>query len=339
MELFLDQLVEYGCSYLPIDLVALSNTHMHPLHSFFTSPLSEKLQTISKDRARRGYAPASTENFASLVGERGKPNDLVEKFRIGPEILLETKDQNTSYFSCKEAKVHFFPNDWSGTDVAFRDLALRIYQCLEEVAKAIIAEAISQQYDGARQLLWDSYFQLHTSILSINHYSSTAVTTDSEIRIAEHTDVSFFTIVINLDKGCDNVCLQVYHRDTDSWHDVVFEPNTAIVLVGEYLEFVSNGRFPAARHRVVNKISDETLGEKIKGEGRLSCAFFVTPNYDAVINLAPLSSATAAIVKVAVGDKDEEKTELASEELSSTTYDVWRKRKIAQVVQQQKQAR
>ena len=34
--------------------------------------------TLTKDRARRGYSPICTENFASLVGKKG-PNDLVKK--------------------------------------------------------------------------------------------------------------------------------------------------------------------------------------------------------------------------------------------------------------------
>jgi hypothetical protein len=38
---------------------------------------------LTKDRARRGYSPMCTENFASLIGETG-PNDLVRKFRMGP---------------------------------------------------------------------------------------------------------------------------------------------------------------------------------------------------------------------------------------------------------------
>ena len=36
-----------------------------------------------EDRARRGYSPPNSENFASLEGEDG-PNDLVRKFRVGP---------------------------------------------------------------------------------------------------------------------------------------------------------------------------------------------------------------------------------------------------------------
>lgn len=333
MEAFVEHLVDSGYCNLSIDLIPLYETHLRPFHEYFASPLSNKLQTISKDRARRGYAPVSTENFASLIGERGKSNDLVEKFRIGPEITPEIKDEYTSYFSRKEAKVHFFPNDWSATNEAFRDLSLRLYQSLEEVAKTIINEILSQQYDSSAKTLWESYFQHHTSILSINHYSTTQ---ESDTRISEHTDVSLFTIVTNLDKGCDNACLQVYHRGTGAWHDVVFEPNTAIVLVGEYLEFVSNERFPAARHRVVNKINDDSVDSKGDNLGRISCAFFVTPKYDAIINPTSFSS-SATIAETT--ENNEDKAEVTSKEQSTITYDMWRKRKIAQVMQQQKQPR
>jgi len=51
-----------------------------------------------KDRARRGYSPQNSENFASLIGEK-RPNDLVRKYRVGPittynsESVCETKQQ------------------------------------------------------------------------------------------------------------------------------------------------------------------------------------------------------------------------------------------------------
>uniref|UniRef100_A0A7S4MYP3 Fe2OG dioxygenase domain-containing protein n=1 Tax=Odontella aurita TaxID=265563 RepID=A0A7S4MYP3_9STRA len=44
---------------------------------------SVRRSCLTEDRARRGYSPMCTENFASLVGENG-PNDLVRKFRVGP---------------------------------------------------------------------------------------------------------------------------------------------------------------------------------------------------------------------------------------------------------------
>lgn len=53
-------------------------------HSFLQeADESVRRSCLSRDRARRGYSPQNTENFASLLGESG-PNDLVRKYRIGP---------------------------------------------------------------------------------------------------------------------------------------------------------------------------------------------------------------------------------------------------------------
>eukprot|EP00536_Pseudo-nitzschia_multiseries_P000554 jgi/Psemu1/249675/estExt_Genewise1Plus.C_70045 len=54
-------------------------------HSFLQdADESVRRSCLSKrDRARRGYSPINTENFACLIGAEG-PNDLVRKFRMGP---------------------------------------------------------------------------------------------------------------------------------------------------------------------------------------------------------------------------------------------------------------
>ncbi len=41
-------------------------------------------ETIIRSSVPRGFAPLNSENFASLIGEI-RPNDLVSKYRIGPE--------------------------------------------------------------------------------------------------------------------------------------------------------------------------------------------------------------------------------------------------------------
>jgi len=51
---------------------------------------SVRRSCLTKDRARRGYSPMCTENFASLIGDDG-PNDLVRKFRVGPVINKDQK--------------------------------------------------------------------------------------------------------------------------------------------------------------------------------------------------------------------------------------------------------
>ena len=57
---------------------------------------------LAKDRARRGYSPMNTENFASLIGVKGH-NDLVRKFRVGPWVSQKALViENTSNSDNKE---------------------------------------------------------------------------------------------------------------------------------------------------------------------------------------------------------------------------------------------
>ena len=66
----------------------ISSTHcqnaLSCTKSFFQHA-NEKVRRscLTKDRARRGYSPQNSENFASLLGLKGS-NDLVRKFRVGP---------------------------------------------------------------------------------------------------------------------------------------------------------------------------------------------------------------------------------------------------------------
>ena len=66
-------------------------------HSFLQeADESVRRSCLSKhDRARRGYSPINTENFASLLGEDG-PNDLVRKFRMGPPSPSSSIQHGTS---------------------------------------------------------------------------------------------------------------------------------------------------------------------------------------------------------------------------------------------------
>lgn len=52
---------------------------------FFSQDETEKKATSYRAPVPRGYIGTDKENFAILAGEK-KPNDLVEKFRIGPFI-------------------------------------------------------------------------------------------------------------------------------------------------------------------------------------------------------------------------------------------------------------
>ena len=60
---------------------------------FFAQPLKYKKTCMAKDRARRGYSCINSENFASLVGSIAN-NDLVEKYRFGPENTLPSNGKS-----------------------------------------------------------------------------------------------------------------------------------------------------------------------------------------------------------------------------------------------------
>lgn len=297
---------------------------------FYEGPIELKLRGVSKDRARRGFSPSSSENFASLVGEL-KSNDNVEKFRVGPEVSLEDRGQHSMYYGSKAGKVHFFPNDWSNVSPTFQQHALQLYDEAESLMHQVL-DALSEA--AAIQPL-APVFNRHTSILSINHYphnhtaalsSPSSSQAEHAVRIAEHTDVSFFTIVASIvdrDSSASTV-LQVYDRVSNTWETLsLHQPGTFAVLAGEYLEYVSNGRFPAALHRVID------LRGPVEPElflPRISFAFFVAPNYDCFLNLYR-------------EHEDEQPDNPADGRDPLVSYDEWRKRKIAQVmkvVQKQK---
>lgn len=66
---------------------------------FFTGTDDSKQEACSKYRAKRGYSPCHSENFASLLGMMHTPNDSVEKFRCGPMVDDVTRDQDPTYYN------------------------------------------------------------------------------------------------------------------------------------------------------------------------------------------------------------------------------------------------
>ena len=90
---------------------ALSRTHD------FLQDADESVRRscLTKDRARRGYSPMCTENFASLIGEQG-PNDLVRKFRMGPTVITaDPKQQQNQQQQIPESSL-LNPNVWPSSE-------------------------------------------------------------------------------------------------------------------------------------------------------------------------------------------------------------------------------
>ena len=88
-----------------------------------------------RDRARRGYSPINTENFASLLGEGG-PNDLVRKFRIGPASSWSSKNDpgNSSLLQENVWPCPFISAEWN--DAICHDFRSTLQDYYDKVCSA-----------------------------------------------------------------------------------------------------------------------------------------------------------------------------------------------------------
>lgn len=198
------------------------------------APESVRRSTLTKDRARRGYAPQNTENFASLIGE-DEPNDLVLKFRIGPE-----EGENFALVQ---------PNAWPPGELwskesadEFRNAVQEYYREICRVAHAIL-EAICDSLS-----IENVTMKNHTSILTLLGYRKGARHQGKLKRplVAAHSDVGVITVLLYEAGGC-----AVLQRSdgNDGWIDVTLpryvpKDPVFVINIGDCLsDIAGNGEF------------------------------------------------------------------------------------------------
>ena len=269
---------------------------------FFCQPLAVKMQALSKDRARRGYSPAMSENFYSLLltsestdissnsgsnNNNTRSNDDVEKLRFGPLSAAATSPDD-DYYTSKEGRVHFFANPFDAVTSAlpyFREATEECYLLLERLSLLLLV-AVERSLGLAAGHFVDC-MERHTSILTYNYYGSSSSALqpntpssygdgdDGKVyRIAEHTDVSMITLVYQSHLPPDQGGLEVLSSE-GIWTLVPHIPGALVVNVGDCLQEWTGGRLRSTRHRV----RTSGVGE------RLSIAFFVSPNYRAMVQV------------------------------------------------------
>ena len=249
---------------------------------------------LTKDRARRGYSAMCTENFASLIGEEG-PNDLVRKFRVGPESGAAT------------SSALWQPNIWPAAEIwehaaSFRETVGGYFDDMSEAARHVV-KAICEGLLVDDATLADSLEPLlstdscsHTSILTLLGYK-----TGTRHRgknkgplVAPHTDVGVATILI-FDQGD---CAVLQRSDgSGGWIDVelpkvIPDDPVFVVNIGDCFSDLTGKKLPSTLHRVATKPGSSP---------RNCCALFV--------GLDP--------------------SQRLQVEGKSMTYEEWRKRRIA----------
>uniref|UniRef100_A0A7S2KDS8 Fe2OG dioxygenase domain-containing protein n=1 Tax=Leptocylindrus danicus TaxID=163516 RepID=A0A7S2KDS8_9STRA len=243
--------------------VTACNNALRATDMFFNEA-DEKVRRscLAKDRARRGYSPLNSENFASLVGNVA-PNDLVRKFRVG---AVEEKfgqsplHRPNTWPSCEhwdEEKASFFQK-------SIQDFYADIGRASNAVVHAIregLSNIESLNEENLQVLSMDENIS-HTSILTLLGYKKGARHQGKMKRslVAPHTDVGVITILL-FDAG-DCAVLQRANngqsisRPEKNWIDVNL-PNLStlsdpvlVVNIGDCLSEISGGTLPSTLHRV-----------------------------------------------------------------------------------------
>lgn len=280
------------------------------LAAFFEQDEATKLASVSQDRARRGYSPCGSENFASLIGQQAS-NDSVEKFRIGPPPPADPTDP---YYASKAGRVHFFPN----VPCATTDLLLPAHASLSGLALRLL-QRIDEALCPPSPL--GPAFRRHTSILTANYYPP--LSSSSSPSIHPHTDVSLFTLIV-----CSGPGLQVWRphaapapvatADTTGtaaiaataadgspaegeWVDVVCPPGACVVTLGDCLSecgWARRAGLSSCLHRVVPSSAASPAASPAVAAGvvpaevsaapaaRQSVALFASPAWDARLGWA-----------------------------------------------------
>lgn len=213
------------------------------------APEAVRRDCLTKDRARRGYSPQNAENFASLIGAKA-PNDLVKKFRIGPE------DKHGDNFALLQSNAWPSEEVWEHSN-EFQSAIQSYYEEICDAAHAIvkcICDGLSLQNgsavgdNGSFAIEKES----HTSILTLLGYKLGARHQGcKKPLVASHTDVGAVTVLIF--DGGDVASLQRLHND--NWIDVKLPlsiPSDPIFVVniGDCLSDIC-GSLPSTMHRVM----------------------------------------------------------------------------------------
>lgn len=213
----------------------------------------------------RGYNRAASELT------RGKP-DWREQFDIGAERpALRISDSDPRWRRLQG------PNLWPEQQPALKTTLLDWQKSMTEMAIVLLrafAEALNLPADAFDALYGDKPNE-HIKLIRYPGQDSS----QSNQGVGAHKDSGFLSFLLqDAQKG-----LQV-EIAPDRWIDATPLPGSFVVNIGELLELATNGYLRATVHRVISPPA---------GQDRLSIAFFLGAQLDAVVPIYALQDALA----------------------------------------------
>jgi len=241
-------------------------------HDFFSRPVEEKLRAQHPVAGTpRGYRALAGEALGR-AGSGDAPPDLKEFFHMGPDSWPDD-----TYHAGPEGQRYFIPNLWPEAPAGLREAALHYYRAME-VLEGHLLHAAGMAL-GTGEIFFDDKVDRHVSAMRINHYPAQATTPEAgQIRAGTHTDYGMLTILMGEDQPGS---LQVRMRD-GRWIDVETRPDFFVINIGDLMMRWTNDGWLSNPHRVVNpppEVANQT--------SRISIAFFLQPNYDAMVECLP----------------------------------------------------
>lgn len=255
--------------------------------------IEENLQRAVQQEARRFFALSDDQkqqvamihsphfhgyNRAASEITRGKP-DWREQFDIGaerPELSLAQDDPRWRRLQG--------PNQWPDQQPALKETLLLWQKSMTEMALVLLrafAEALRLPADAFDAL----YGEMPNEHIKLIRYPGQQ---DGAQGVGAHKDSGFLSFLLqDQQRG-----LQV-EVAPDRWIDAAPLPGSFVVNIGELLELATNGYLRATVHRVVSPPL---------GEDRLSIAFFLGAQLDAVV---PVYALPEALAREALGPESD----------------------------------
>ncbi|WP_409319517.1 isopenicillin N synthase family dioxygenase [Pseudomonas sp. KCJK9016] len=228
---------------------------------FFALPDSEKTAVgMINSPHFRGYNRAASEIT------RGQP-DQREQFDLGAEREVLPLTADSPLWARLQG-----PNQWPQALPQLKPLLLDWQQAMTHMSLRLLrafAQALALPENAFDRLYGDKPNE-HIKLMRYPGQSSTA----SNQGVGAHKDSGFLSFLLQDQQAG----LQV-EIEEGRWIDALPRDNTLVVNIGELLELATNGYLRATVHRVVSPP---------EGSERLSIAFFLGAQLDAVVPLYPL---------------------------------------------------
>ena len=244
---------------------------------FFALPDSEKAAVgMINSPHFRGYNRAASEIT------RGQP-DLREQFDLGAERAVLPIDDNSPWWARLQG-----PNQWPAALPELKPLLLDWQQAMTGMSLRLLrafAEALSLPQEAFDRLYGDQ----PNEHIKLMRYPGQAPQQSNQ-GVGAHKDSGFLSFLLQ-DRQAG---LQV-EIEEGRWIDALPLENTLVVNIGELLELATNGYLRATVHRVLSPHA---------GNERLSIAFFLGAQLDAVVPLYPLPTALLREARGPASDPD-----------------------------------